>query len=136
MRSNKPLTGLTVTADIPSSTDLLGKSVTDLQTGVTIGKSAIRGELKYVDDYTGFSGNPAEQKGNFLALHFECEDADSIVVELVGGKTGPVTLDPDGLHIMKIANNTQQVRVTANASGYESVTKTYSLTGMKLDKAE
>lgn len=56
------------------------------------------------------------------------------MVELVGGKTGPVTLDPDGLHIMKIAKNTQQVRVTANADGYESVTKTYTLTGVKLDQ--
>jgi len=130
------LTALTVTADIPSETDLLGKSVTDLQTGVTLGKSAIRGELKYVSNYTGFSGDPNEQKGNYLALKCECEDADSIVVELVGGYHGPVTLDSDGLIILKVANNTQSVKVTANASGYESVTKTYSLTGMKLDKAE
>lgn len=108
--------------------------MTDLQSNVTIGNTAIRGELKHVTGYTGFSGNPAEQSGNYLALHFECEAAESIVVELVGGKTGPVTLDPDGLHIMKIAKNTQQVRVTANADGYESVTKTYTLTGVKLDQ--
>lgn len=130
------MTGLTVTADIPSDTDLLGKSVTDLQTGVTLGKKAIRGELKYVDDYTGFSSNPAEQKGNYIALKCECESADSIVVELVGGYTGPVTLDEDGIIILKIANNTQTVKVTANATSYEPVTKTYTLTGVKLDKAE
>lgn len=136
MRGYKPLTALTVTVDIPSETDLLGKSVTDLQTGITLGKSAIRGELKYVDDYTGFSGNPAEQKGNYIALKCECEDADSIVVELVGGYSGPVTLDEDGIIVLKIAKNTQTVKVTANATGYEPVTKTYTLTGVKLDKAE
>lgn len=136
MRGYKPLTGLTVTADIPSDTDLLGKSVTDLQTNVTLGKSAIRGELKYINNYTGFSGDPTEQKGNYLVLKCECEDADSIVVELVGGIHGPVTLDSDGLIIFRVSNNTQVVKVTANASGYESYTKTYTLTGLKLDKAE
>ena len=135
MRGFKPLTALSVTADIPAGTDLLGKSVTDLQTGITLGKSAIRGELKYVGDYTGFSGDTSEQKGNYLALKCECEDADSIVAELVGGYHGPVTLDSDGLIVFKVANNTQSVRITANKTGYEPVTKTYSLTGVKLDKA-
>lgn len=129
------MTALTVTADIPSETDLLGKSVTDLQTGVSLGKSAIRGELKYVSDYTGFSGDPAEQSGNYLVLKCECEDADSIVCELVGGRHGPVTLDSDGLIIFRVANNTQSVKVTAKKSGYEDVTKTFSLTGIRLDKA-
>lgn len=110
--------------------------MTDLQTGVTIGKTAIRGELKYVDDYTGFSGDPTEQKGNYLVLQFECEGADAIVCELIGGKHGPVTLDEDGILISRITKNTQMIRVTASADGYESVTKTYTLTGVKLDKAE
>lgn len=128
------MTALSVTADIPEETDLLGKSVSDLQSGVTIGKRAIRGELAYVDDYTGFSGDVTEQKGNYLALKFECEGADSIVCELVGGKHGPVTLDEDGILITRVSSNTQSIRVTANATGYESVTRTYSLTGIILDK--
>ena len=107
----------------------------NLQDNVTIGKTAIRGDLKYVNDYTGFSSNPTEQAGNYLVLHCECEGADAITVELLGGKHGPVTLDEDGLIILKIANDHQRVKVTASADGHESVTKTYTLTGLTLEPA-
>lgn len=93
---------LSVDADISADTDLLGKSVTDLQEDVTIGKDAIGGTLHYVTGYTGFSGDPAEQEGNYLALHFEDEDATSISVKVVGSEHDPVTLDPDGLLVLRI----------------------------------
>ena len=132
-----PNKALTVNTDIAADFDLLGKVVGDLQSGVTLGKNAIRGELKYVTGYTGFDGShPELQKGNFIALKAECDDADSIVVELVGGSSGPQTLDEDGVFIFRIKDNTQSVKVTAKKSGYEDVTKVYSLTGLKLDKAE
>ena len=93
---------LSVDADISADTDLLGKSVTDLQEDVTIGKDAIGGTLHYVTGYTGFSGDPAEQEGNYLALHFADEDATSISVKVVGSEHDPVTLDPDGLLVLRI----------------------------------
>ena len=123
---------LSVTAEIPEGTDLLGKSASDLQSNVTVGTSAIRGTLKNVDDYTGFSGLEAEQSGHYLVLKCECEDADSITVQLIGGVHGPVTLDPDGLIILRVTSNTQSVRVTAIKDGYDSVVKNYSLTGVTL----
>jgi len=69
-------------------------------------------------------------------LKAECEDADSIVAELVGGDYGPVTLDADGIVIFRVKNNTQSVKITAKKTGYADVTRTYSLTGLRLDRAE
>ena len=83
---------------------MLGKYVTDLQEDVTIGSDAICGTLHYVTGYTGFSGDPEEQEGNYLALHFEDDDATSISVKVVGSDYGPVTLDEDGLLVVRIRN--------------------------------
>ena len=93
---------LTVDADISSDTDLLGKAVTDLQKDVTIGKDAIGATLQYVTGYTGFSGDTTEQEGNYLALHFEDEGADSISVQIIGSDHEPSTLDDDGLLVAQI----------------------------------
>lgn len=103
---------MSVDADIPASTDLLGKSVTDLQEDVIISDGVISGTLKYVTDYTGFSGDPALQSGNYLALHAEQDGADSIGVRFIGD-TETTTLDEDGLII---------VRMRDNATGLEIVT--------------
>lgn len=113
--------------------DLLGKVVTDLQSNVSVGENAITGELKYVTGYTGFSSNPAEQEGNYLVIHCESAEPDAVItVEVVGGYSGPVTLDDDGIIILRIANNMQAVRVTCYAGGaYKELT--YGLTGITLD---
>lgn len=116
-------------------TDVLGKTVAELQTGVTISGDAISGTLAYVDDYTGFSGNPAEQAGNYLVLKATTENAsDTITVELVGGTVGhPVELDSDRNIVIRITNpSTQTIKVVAT-DGEHSVTKTYSLTGLTLE---
>lgn len=125
---------LSVDADISAGTDLLGKSVTDLQTGIEIGDSEITGTLKYVTGYTGFSGNVEEQSGNYLAFHSAAPGSDKITVELVGGTVGhPVDLDPDGLAIFRISNkDTQKVRVVAY-DGDKTVVKEYGLTGLTLN---
>ena len=132
-----PNKALTVDVDIAADEDLLGKVIGDLQSNITFGKSAIRGELKYVTGYTGFdASHPELQKGNFLAVKATCTGADSIVAELVGSKiSGPQVLDSDGIFLARITDNTQSIRFTAKKTGYEDVTKTYTLTGLKLDKA-
>lgn len=83
--------------------------------------------------YTGFSGKASERKGNYLALHCTAEEGATITVELINGTVGhPVTLDPDGLIILRIADkDTQSVRVVASKDG-ESNTNTYSLNGLTL----
>lgn len=125
------MTTLSVDADIPAGTDLLGKSVTDLQENIVIGNGSITGTLKHVTGYTGFSGDPTEQEGNYLVLHFE-GDADSISVELVGGLHGPVTLDEDGIIILRIINNNEVVKVTARKAGELDKISEYYLTDLVL----
>lgn len=124
--SPAPTKELTVDADVSASEDLFGKTIGDLQTGVTIGEDSITGTLKFVDDYTGFSSDPAMQSGNYLVIHCTVNDSTPITVEVVGGTSGPRQLDADGIIVLRIADkDTQSVRVVAG-----SVTKTYSLTGL------
>ena len=90
-----------------------------------------------MDDYSAAFGSGADGSGNYIALHITAaagnEAADSITVEIVNGFSGPVTLDPDGLYVGRIADkSTQTIKVVASKTGYESVTKTYSLTGLTL----
>lgn len=131
-------TAITLTVIAPEgNVDLLGKDASALQTNVSVGEDVISGKLLYVEDYTGFSSNAAEQEGNYLALHASAVavkgDAPTVITfELLGGKSGKRTLDPDGLMVMRITNVTaQSVSITAT-SGKDSVTKVYKLTGLEL----
>ena len=128
---------MAVNTDISSSADLFGKSVNDLQENISVGTSAISGTLKYVTAYTGFSSDSDLQSGNYLALHCEVPNVSgaTITVEVVGGSSGPRTLDSDGIIVDRIANTSQKIRVVASKSGYDSVTKVYSLTGLALRTA-
>ena len=98
------LAAYTVDADIADSVDLFGKKASDLQKGVFIDDGKVYGTLKYVTNYTGFSGSPDEQQGHYLVLHFECESADSI-------KVNGVTLDSDGIHILIIKKKGGKIKV-------------------------
>lgn len=124
--SPAPTRELTVDSNISNSVDLFGKTVNDLQTGVTIGEDSITGTLLYVDDYTGFSSDPAMQSGNYIVIHCEVNDTTPITVEVVNGVSGPVTLDDDGIAVLRIADkDTQTIRVVSG-----DITKNYSLTGL------
>lgn len=96
----------------------------------------ISGALKYVTGYTGFSGNAAEQSGNYLALKCDAGEGATITVELVGGNLGhPVTLDEDKNIVLKIGDNTRQsVKVVATKDGH-TVEKVFSLTDLALESA-
>lgn len=126
--------GLTVNPE-SSGTDVLGKSVGELQSGVGILNGSIYGRLKYVDDYTGFSGDPAEQSGHYLVLKMDtASEEDVITVELIGGTVGhPVTLDEDRNIVLRITNpKTQAIEVVAT-DGEHTVTKRYTLESLRLD---
>ena len=121
---------ITADVDIVSDFDLFGKKIGDLQSAVTVKADEITGVLKYVTDYTGFSSVTAEQSGNYLALQFSTSIDDDIVVELVGGTKGPITLDEDRICVFRITNtSTQSIKVTVG-----SKTKTYSLSNLVLEE--
>lgn len=122
---------MTVDAAIPSTLDLLGLNVEDLQENIEISDdNVISGTLKYVTDYTGFSGNVAEQQGNYLALHFDVPDVDGVTLTVNG-----TTLDTDGVIVLIVDDTTKKVRATASKAGYPDVTKTYTLAGLTLNEA-
>lgn len=125
-----PAAQLTVAADVPAGTDLLGKSVTDLQSGVWVGPGQITGTLKHVTGYTGFSGDPAEQSGNYLVTHSTSTDGATITAELLGGTTGPVTLDGDGILISRITPGAYALKFTATKQDLPTNVKILDLSGL------
>jgi len=103
---------------------------------VSVGGQDITGTLKYVTDYTGFSGDPAEQQGNYLVLHIDTDVEDATIqVELVGGDHSSVALDSDRTIILRIKNKFQKIKITASKEGYPTVSKTYTLGGVTLEPA-
>ena len=121
---------------VTDDTDLLGKTADELQTNIDITSNAITGELYYVDDYTGFSGDPAEQEGNYLALHITADAGATITVELINGTVGhPVTLDEDGLIVIRISDtSTQSIEIVATKDAI-SEKQTLTISGLTLDEA-
>lgn len=132
LHPNSPSLDVAVDSNISADTDLLGKSVTDLQSSISIRNSAITGTSLYVDDYTS-GGFDMSKSHNFLALHIEAQEGATIQVELIGGDSEghPVTLDADGLIVLQIRNKSQKVKVTATKST-DVETKTFDLTGLTL----
>ena len=105
-----------------------------MQSDITISGLDISGTLNKITDYTGFSGNTEYQSGNYLALHFDVPGygSESITVELIGGLEGPVTLDDDGIIVLRIINTTETIKVTASDGVHTPIQKIYTLTGLTL----
>lgn len=108
--------------------------MTDLQTGITVGSDSVSGTLKYVTGYTGFSGDPAEQEGNYLALHIDTGTVtpDRVTIMIVGGEHPAKDVDmSDGIVILRIKNTSQQVQVVAYKDG-RAAAKLYDLKNLTL----
>lgn len=122
---------LKIVAEAPApNTDLLGKTAAELQSGVRINDlGEVRGTLKYVTNYDGFEQGA---QGNFLALKFDTDDGATTTVEIIGGTSGPSTLDSDGLWVGKIANKQQKVRAITTKDGSTN-TVIYSLKYVNLE---
>ena len=119
---------MSVTPITDDSIDLWSLDCTDLQDNIVVGNDAITGTLKYVADYSTAFG-PGLDSGNYIALHCEVPDVDDVTIEVT--VTSPVTLDPDGDVVLRIADKSSQtITVVASKDGYESVTKEYDLTGL------
>jgi len=118
---------LTTDINVAADEDLFGKVISDLQENIEITNDEIKGTLKYVTGYTGFSSKVEEQSGNYLVIHNETNGDEPIFVEVIGGTSGPTQLDSDGIIVLRIANNGQKVRVSSG-----SAVKEYSLTNINL----
>ena len=99
-----------------------------------VGENTISGSLKYVTGYTGFSGDASEQSGHYLALHCESESGAVIKVEIDGGHHGAVTLDEDGIIIMRLEDPHQGIKVTATKSG-ASASRYFTLHDLEFKEA-
>ena len=130
------MNSLSVEADTSTGTTLLGKAASDLQTDIAIDDDyKVTGTLKYVDDYTGFSGDPAEQVGNFIALDFSADDGCTIEIELTNGAhPGWKALDDDGILVCRITDKDEQkIHVRAYNPETETTSEiTLDLSGLTL----
>lgn len=120
---------VTITLSLPSgSDDLLGQTVDALESNLVFRDKAISGTLHYVKNYTGFSSEPTQQSGNFIAVKVTTDPtADSITMELVGGSVGPKALDSTGVVIARITNKDAQSLKFVATKGADTVTKIYAL---------
>lgn len=131
-----PLESLAVDVDISTSEDFLGKYVTDLQSDVSMVKettsvpAGITGKLIYVDDYTGFSSDPDLQKGHFLITHADILAKSGVTIKQGVNKLN--TLDADGICITRITDISKPLVFEMSKDGYDTVTKTYDLSKLKL----
>ena len=111
---------------------VLGKSVKELQSGVTVFQDEIAGRLNYVTGYTGFDDEDTDnQEGNFLALKFATPTGSTTTVEILGSENDPVTLDSTKVWVGKIDNNSQKIQVVVSKSG-ETLTKVFTMHGLML----
>ena len=124
-----PLAALTIDGNVPTTLDLFGKKVTDLQKDIVIKDGVATGELLYVTGYTGFSGDPSEQQGNYIALHVDVPDVEDVTYTVNGN-----TLDSDQVIVLIVKNKDKKVVVTASKLGKPTITKEISLKKLKYDK--
>lgn len=129
-----PLMALTIDVDVAADTDLLGKVIGDLQDNIHIYRDSIEGTLFYVDDYTGFSGDPKEQVGHFIVLHATVPGVDGYEISVLSPTGKTVMLDSDGILILHVWNRHGVVSFTASKDGEEDYTRAFDLSRMFLAK--
>ena len=126
-RAQNSLSNYTLDVDISNSVDLLGKHINDLQRKVNIVDGKFYGTLLYVNTYTGFSGDPAEQEGYYVCFHVASSGADYI-------KVNGVTLDEDGIHIIRFKDKPYGRTATIEIKKDDNVfTDKISFDGLKLE---
>ena len=125
-----------LTTAIAAGFDLLGKVVADLQKDTAINTSKIFGTLKYVTDYTGFSGDPELQDGNYLAIKaVNNVGATKITVQFAG--RSEIVLDPDLTHVQRFPSAIPYVTVRAYDANDKVIdAQTYDLSALVLEPAE
>ena len=134
--NDNPLAALAMDFDISDSVDLLGKKASDLQEDMAVdGHGKVTGTSLYVTEYTGFSGNPDEQQGNYVAFHISV--GELVIGTNVTVKVNNVTLDPDGLFVMIFREGSKNPKaiITASADGHKSFTKIFDFSSVVKEPA-
>lgn len=85
----------------------------------------VRGTSKYIEDYTS-AGYDMSKGHNFIAFKSTAVTGSTIVVESVGGESGPTTLDSDGIAVLQIVESCRAIKVTAT-KGSVSETKIFNI---------
>lgn len=88
-----------------------------------------------MDDYTGYSGDPALQEGNYIVLHASADDDVTIKVKLLDGVDDEKTLDADGLVIARLTTNADSIRFRAIKGDKEQV-RVLNLISLVLEEDE
>lgn len=123
------MTGLTVAAE-DGETNMFGRKVKTMQTGITVSGNTITGTLKYLS-----SGAIAQDwgPGNFLCLKFPDADITTGVVKAglnPSYGSGLVTLDADKNGVFKVTDkDAQKFVVLQQKDGATSVVQ-YDLSGL------
>ncbi|MBO7451822.1 MAG: hypothetical protein J6U54_15870 [Clostridiales bacterium] len=127
--------GLTVGPVTDESDDLLGKNCSDLQENIRVSADGtFTGTLHYVTGYTGFSGDPTEQEGNYLAIKVT-GDADRVRVKSTKRGANWITLDASREHIWILKNGTQGGFIVEEKIGDKITTNEYNFSGLTLEPA-
>lgn len=116
-------------------TGCYGLTAEDLQDGIEVSGNAISGTLKYIEGFTGFSGDPAEQSGNFLALSLTSDDAEKIETKIINGDHdiyADCTDDRFCVYRIKDPSN-QKIEVKLTKSEHTE-SRIYNLNGLILKK--
>lgn len=115
-----------------STETVLGKAVSDLQKGVAVNDDYISGTLKYVTNYTGYSQDPAENSGNFLALDFSATEGSTVTIEVVGSGKPAKALDSDMQAVIRVTNKAYKLKVVCTTAGNVVDEKVFALSALKL----
>lgn len=140
-RNNKAITNrqpkIALNFDIAASFDLLGKVISDLQKDYGVSVNSIIATLKYVTDYTGFSGDPELQEGNFLAFKVDYPAAYTRLTIQFDGKAEQ-TMDSDRTHVQRFGSAPVGKSVTVRAYNGDTLVdaKKYDLSQIKLEANE
>lgn len=110
--------------------DALGKTVSELQTGVTIAGLNISGTLHKQTGFTAF--DPKNADGHFLVLHVDYPEDAEIKFSVVGGTTKDKKMGDHQLIVKVKDAASQKIKFDITKDGATS-SATYDLSGLVLD---
>lgn len=126
------MTGVTVAAE-NGNTELFGRKVSTMQTGITVTGNAITGTLKYIS-----SGAIAQDwgAGNFLCLKFPDADIENLTVKVglnPSQGSGLVALDADKNGVFKVTDKNTQKFVVLQQDGVKTKLQEFDLSGLTIE---
>ena len=112
-----------------ASTSYYGKTGAQLQSNVYVHDDAVQGNLKYVTGYTGFSGDTAEQEGNYIALDVT-KPSGSTLVGIYGGAEKDFGTDTN--IVIRMVDKHKKLTLRCTTTDGIVVERELDFTGLKL----